>query len=244
MKKIFYFVILITISQTTFAQNLDSYFSLTNTFMDKFVHDGKVNYDAIKKNPTSLDDLLEIAATMDLSKKNSNTTKAFWINTYNICVIKGIVNKYPVKSPLDISGFFDKIVYKIANKKVTINYIENKMLRANDDDARIHFVLVCGANGCPQIIDKAYFPDTLDEQLNKQTKLALNNPNFVKVNNETKKVLISQIFEWYKEDFVSKNSKEIDFINKFRTEKISSSFKLGYYTYDWSLNKKTVPLIN
>lgn len=238
MKKIICFIAFIALSDTIYSQSFDSFFNKTNTFMDKFVKDGRVDYDAIKKNSTTLDELLEFASDAELNKQNQNTTKAFWINAYNLCVIKGIVNKYPVKSPLDIAGFFDKIVYKIGNKKVTINYIENKMLRAKFDDARLHFVLVCGANGCPQIIDKAYFPDSLEEQLNKQTKLALNNPNFIKVNTDSKKLQLSQIFEWYKEDFISKNTKEIDFINKYRIDKISTTFKISYYTYDWSLNKK------
>ncbi len=236
MQKIAYLLIFISIN--TFGQNFDSYFNQTNSFMDKYVTDGKVDYEAIKKNTSTLDDLLEIAATADLSKQNQNTTKAFWINTYNLTVIKGIVNKYPVKSPLDIPGFFDKTTYKINNKKMTINYIEKKMLTGKYEDARFHFVLVCGATGCPQIIEKAYFPETLDEQLNRQTKLALNNPNFIKVNFDLKKVQVSQIFEWYKDDFISKNVKEIDFINKYRTEKIGTNFKLSYYSYDWNLNKK------
>lgn len=240
MKKIIYTILLlIAINQSSFSQNFDSYFNLTNNFMNKYVVDGKVDYEAIKRNTNTLDDLIEFIGKADLSKQKQSTTKAFWINTYNILVIKGIVNKYPVKSPLDIPGFFDKTTYKVGDKRMTINYIEKKMLSGKYDDARFHFVLVCGANGCPQITDKAYFPDSLEEQLNKQTKLALNNPNFIKVNNDAKKVQLSQIFEWYKSDFISKNSKEIDFINKYRTDKINSNFKIGYYSYDWTLNKKS-----
>ena len=97
--------------------------------------------------------------------------------------------------------------------------------------------MVCGANGCPPILNKAYLPITLEEQLNKQTRLGVNNPNFIKVNEKNKKVQLSQIFEWYKEDFVSKDSQEIDFLNKYRINKIDDNFKISYYTYDWNLNK-------
>ena len=46
-------------------------------------------------------------------------------------------------------------------------------------------------------------------QLQKQTILALNNPNFIKVNKN--KAQISQLFEWYKGDFEQKGS-IVDFI--------------------------------
>lgn len=215
------------------AQDISSFFSKTDAFLKKNVSNGKVDYQVIKNDPTSLDDILDIASKIDVAKENENSAKAFWINAYNLTLIKAIVNKYPVKSPLDIAGLFDKGTYLVAGKKITLNDIENKMIRAKYNDARVHFVLVCGATGCPPIINAAYLPDTLEEQLNKQTKLALNNSNFIKVN--TKKVELSQIFEWYKDDF-GKNT--LDFINKYRTEKLDNKTKYTYYTYDWTLNKK------
>jgi hypothetical protein len=215
------------------AQDISSFFSKSDAFLKKNVSNGKVDYQGIKNDPTSLNDVLDIASKIDISKETENSAKAFWINAYNLTLIKAVVNKYPVKSPLDIAGLFDKGTYLVAGKKYTLNDIENKMIRAKYNDARVHFVLVCGATGCPPIINTAYLPETLEEQLNKQTKLALNNSNFIKVN--AKKVELSQIFEWYKDDF-GKNT--IDFINKYRIEKIDSKSKYTYYTYDWSLNKK------
>jgi hypothetical protein len=96
---------------------------------------------------------------------------------------------------------------------------------------------VCGANGCPPITNFAYTPENLEQQLEQQTKLAINNPDFIKVNVKSKKVEISQIFEWYKEDFISTKSSYIDFLNKYKSEPIPTNFKVAFYTYDWSLNK-------
>lgn len=237
MKK--YIVILfITVITTSNAQDLTSFFSKTDMFLKKNVSNGKVDYQTIKNDATLLNEVLEIAAKIDVSKETVNSQKAFWINAYNLSLIKGIVSKYPVKSPLDIAGLFDKVTYTITGKKYTLNDIENKMIREKYNDPRVHFVLVCGANGCPPIINASYLPETLEEQLNKQAKLALNNPNFIKVNAATKKVEFSQIFEWYKADFISKGKNEIDFINQFRDSKIDTKYKVSYYTYDWTLNKK------
>ena len=237
MKKSILFLSIFITNLSLYSQNLNSFFEKSDMFFGIYVRNNKVDYELLMKNDSKLDELLKMGQSIDLNNESNSVIKAFWINAYNLTVIKTIVSKYPVKSPLDISGFFDKITHNLADKKLTLNDIENKMLRTKYRDARFHFVLVCGANGCPPIINKAYLPNTLEEQLNKQTRLAVNNSNFIKVNNKTKKIQLSQIFDWYKEDFVSKESQEIDFLNKYRNEKIEENYKISYYTYDWNLNK-------
>lgn len=231
-------ILLFCVTTISNAQDITSFFSKTDAFLKANVANGKVDYDALKKNSNSLNELIEKVSKIDISKENTNSQKAFLINTYNILLIKGIVSKYPVKMPTDIVGLFDKTTYIINGKKYTLNDIENKLIRAKYNDPRVHFVLVCGANGCPPITNNAYLPETLEEQLNKQTKLALNNSNFIKVNTTIKKVELSQIFEWYKDDFISKGKNEIEFINQYRDTKIDAKYKVSYYPYDWTLNKK------
>ena len=150
-------------------------------------------------------------------------------------VIDGIVKNYPIKSPLDKPGFFDKNKNEIGATHITLNDIENKLLRKNfPKDPRFHFVLVCGGLGCPPIINAAYLPSTLDAQLEKQTKLALNDNRFIRINKN--KVAISQIFEWYKSDF-EHDGKVMDFINKYRSEQLPENAKISFYPYDWTLNE-------
>jgi hypothetical protein len=219
-----------------FAQDVNTFFSKADTFFKSYVSNGKVAYSEINSNKDGLNELLALASTISISKSDANTYQAFWINAYNLSVIKGIIDNYPMKSPLDKAGFFDKTKHNIGGKSITLNDIEHKLLRAQFKDARFHFVLVCGALGCPPLINKAYLPNTLDAQLEKQTKLAING-NFIKVNSKKKKVQGSEILKWYKEDFVTDGT-EIDFLNKYRTEKIPEGYKLSYFPYNWNLNKQ------
>ena len=201
------------------------------------VKNGKVDYKTIHGDQSALDELLKIAENISVNVSDENKYQAFWINAYNISVIKGIIDNYPTKSPLDNSGFFDKTAYKLGGKNITLNDIEHKVLRAKFKDARFHFVLVCGAVGCPPLISEAYMPNTLNVQLDTQTKKALNG-NFLKVNAKKKKVEASEIMKWYKEDFTMDGMSEIEFINKYRTEQIPHNYKLSYFTYNWNLNKQ------
>jgi len=231
-------VIIIVLSfNMSFSQSPATFFSKADAFFKTNVSNGKVNYASIHKNQAKLNELLSLASKVKVTTGSAKDYQAFWINAYNVSVIKGIIDNYPIKSPLDKAGFFDKTKYNLGGKSITLNDIEHKLLRPKFKDPRFHFVLVCGAIGCPPLISKAYLPTTLDAQLQKQTKLALNG-SFLRVNTKKKRVDGSEILKWYKEDFTMNGTSEIDFINKYRTEKIPSGFKLGYFTYNWNLNKQ------
>lgn len=218
-----------------YGQGTSEFFAKADIFFKTYVKDSRLAYADIKENTVALNELVSLARGISVSKEKVAEYQAFWINGYNISVIKGIVDNHPIKSPLDKADFFDKIKYDIGGKKIVLNDIENKLLRANfPNEARFHFVLVCAGLGCPPIIDRVYLPSTLETQLEEQTKLALNNPSFIQVNKN--KVKLSQIFEWYKEDFTQEGKSLLDFVNQYRTEKLPDNAKVSYYAYDWTLN--------
>ncbi len=237
MKKsmLFFVILFLLISSTTYAQSTSDFFSKTDAFLKEYIKNGLVDYKGIHDNPAALNALVEMAGQLSVSKDKANEYQAFLINGYNLTVIKGIVDNYPIKSPMDIGGFFDTKKRSIGSTKITLNDIENELLRGNfPDEPRFHFVLVCGALGCPPIIAAAYMPATLNRQLEEQTKKALNDPNFIRV--DKKKVKVSQIFDWYKKDFTQDGQSIADYINTCRAEKLPDGAKVSYYEYDWTLN--------
>lgn len=228
--------LLLSANTNAIGQDTETFFARANSFFRTFSANGRVDYAALKRDPTQLNDLMHMASEIRVSETNANMYKAFWINAYNLTVIKGIVNNYPVKSPLDVKGFFDTITYVVGGKSVTLNDIENSQLRAKFDEPRFHFVLVCGAKGCPPIISEAYLPDSLELQLENQTVKALNDDSFVKVSEGG--VMLSEIFKWYREDFVKAGLTEIEFLNTYRKKKVSPTLEISYYPYNWNLNMK------
>jgi hypothetical protein len=222
-------------SHQLFAQTTQ-FFDEADAFLKSYVSEGKVDYKAIQMHPELLHSVLAKASKLVVSTSEAKTYQAFWINAYNLAVIKGVVDNYPLNSPLDSKGFFDEVTYSLGGENITLNDIENKKLRAIFGDARYHFVLVCGAIGCPPLLAKAYRPSNLHNFLEEQTIKALNNSSFIRVSGD--EVLLSEIFKWYKEDFVKNGSTEIKFLNTYRKEKIAVQSKLSYYPYDWRLNSK------
>lgn len=218
--------------------DLSSFFKSADAFLKKYVSTGSVSYAKIKQNLPEAEVLYKQIGSITLAGVSDDMQKAFYINAYNIVVIYWVAKHYPLKSPLDNSGFFDKIKHTIAGEEMTLNSLEIKKLLLTYKDARFHFALACAAKSCPPLASFAYLPTTLDKQLNERTTAALNNPNWLKVNSAEKKVELSKIFEWYKKDFTAAGKTEIEWINQYRKEKISTSFSVGFYEYNWALNEK------
>ncbi|MEL6987363.1 MAG: DUF547 domain-containing protein, partial [Bacteroidota bacterium] len=209
------------------------FFDDVNTFLKVEVKDGLVNYGALKGD-AQLQSLITKVENADLAGTTDATKKAFYINAYNLIVIKAAADLYPLQSVQAVGGFFDGKKHTVAGEKMTLNDLEKKKLLAPYGDARLHFVLVCGALGCPPITNFAYSPTLLDAQLDQQTKLAINNPEFLKV--EGSNVKLSQIFNWYASDFGGNKNAVLNYINQYRSSALPSNAKVGYYNYDWSLN--------
>jgi hypothetical protein len=215
------------------GQDLNSFFKDADAFFSKHVSGNKIQYAAIKEDPKKLTDLTNFIASVDVSGYSDVQLKAFYINSYNLLVVKTVIDNYPIARPLEVAGFFDVIKQKVAGKKTTLNNLEKKELLQKYDDPRLHFVLVCAAVSCPPIANFAYMPDNLEEQLETRTKAAMNDGVFIKVDDFAGSVQISQIFDWYASDFKPNVNA---FIKKYKTTPLPSDVKPTYYTYDWTLN--------
>ncbi len=233
-KYYFLFLVLILFDSHAFSMDKDQFFVQSNVFFQLHVADGLVKYNQLKNNKDKIHELIIHVDQADLTTYDADEKLAFYINAYNLLVINHIIEKYPVDSPMNIPGFFDRYKHRIAGESLTLNDLENKKIRTYHDP-RIHFVLVCAALGCPKPGDFSYVPGKLDMQLTQQTELALNDPNFLQIDGNN--VIISEIFSWYAQDFGKSDEDLLTFINKYRKNPLPEKPKLSYYTYDWTLNE-------
>ncbi|NVK64064.1 MAG: DUF547 domain-containing protein [Flavobacteriales bacterium] len=225
----------VSIYSVGFSQNEFDFFSTADTFFFKYCLNGKVDYVHLKSDP----DLPKMIAYIGETSLPSGKEKAYLINVYNIYVISKVAQNYPIGSPMDDSGFFTDKSFLLNGRKVSLDHLENDIIRKEYPDPRLHFALVCGAVGCPPIPHFAYRQELLDAQLDQQTTKALNNDQFVYTSDNT--IYLSEIFSWYEEDFGKNKAEVVAFINSYRTEKFDESHRVQYYPYDWTLNGKTSP---
>lgn len=238
MKKLFILLLVFAINIEISAADLSSFYSKSDAFFKKYITNGKVDYKTIKANSSEITFLYQEINKMNLTNASEDEKKAFYMNAYNLIVIYQVSKYYPLKSPLDQSGFFDKVKHNVAGESMTLNSLEIKKLILTYKDPRIHFALACAAVSCPPLASFAFKPATMDAALTTRTKKALNDKDWLKVNASSKKVELSKIFEWYKKDFTMNGAKSIiDFINQYRTTPIPENYKVAHYEYDWALNE-------
>ena len=217
------------------AQNPEFYKSV-NHILKTYVNKGLVNYTALKNNPGELNKVVDLIKTTELKTLNEDEFQAFVINAYNMLVIYNVVNHYPMEGPLKVKGFFSDKSFSIGKIVLSLDDLEKKILFTKIKDSRLHFALSCAAMGCPPLSNSVYKPDIVDTQLKDQARLSISDNDFVKIDRNKKEVQLSQIFEWYSLHFGTTKTQQIDYLNKYLEEPITSDYKVKYYEYNWDLN--------
>lgn len=211
-------------NSTAYAELLSKYVSST----------GKVNYAGIKKNEAKLNQAIEYFKENTPQSNWSNSKKlAYWINAYNLFTIKLVIDNFPVSSIKNIANGkpWDKKFIQLDGKTMSLNDIENGIIRKQFNEPRIHFAVNCASVSCPKLANEEYTSTNLNTLLDKQAKRYINDHNENSLTGKT--IQISSIFDWYQGDFVDG---VIPFLNKFSNSKIRSDVKITYKEYNWSLN--------
>jgi len=178
---------------------------------------------------------------LDPATWNPNEQLAYWLNLYNAVTVRLILDNYPLESIKDLGGFLKKSPWKrelvsVAGRDLSLNDIENEIIRPTFQDPRIHFALNCASVGCPPLKAGAYFPATLSEHLDAACRRALNEEQWVRVENN--QVFLTKIFEWYADDFKQDGGSILGFISGYRdTDLVEGEFEVKIMDYDWSLNE-------
>jgi len=186
---------------------------------------------------------LKIASLDDL--KIQEEKLSFWINVYNILAAKVVVDNYPVESIKDVGSFL-KPVWKrpagvVAGEERTLDEVEHEILRKMGDP-RIHVAIVCASVSCPDIRKEVYTAERLNEQLDDQMRKFLENKEKgLRVDKKKKRIYLSAIFKWFKEDFDSQGG-VISFVSQYVSPSEKKDFQefgrnLKYLDYNWDLNK-------
>jgi len=194
--------------------------------------EGKVDYAGLKQG---LPVLKKVIADMTARKPDETWSReeqmAFWINAYNAYTLLVVTEHYPIGSILDIdNGETWKIAQAVVGgRNYTLDEIEHEILRSRYQDPRIHFAVNCAAVSCPPLMNRAYRPARLEQQLEDRTRLFIHS----RQNEITSfKARLSELFRWYAPDFGDLPA----FINRYAPVKMTPGASISYMPYDWSLN--------
>lgn len=204
-----------------------------------YIRDGLVDYGTLRRNEVLWKLLKEVEKT-DLSGKSRDGQLAFWINAYNVVVLKAVLKRLE-KNPSwrgnvtlwDKIKFFFLDRHLIAGRKMNLLTLENRVIR-KFGDPRIHFAINCGAVSCPSLPPGIFDEENLDSFLDFLTTEFINSKE-VAYDESSNTLTVSRIFKWYKKDFGGKRG-IIEFVNRYSVGNIPKDATVVFKDYDWTLN--------
>lgn len=194
-----------------------------------------VDYEGIK-NSQSFTSLIRNIAQFDTQNlKTENAKKAFWINVYNIAVVKLVIENYPTAS---IHTPNDDILWKrpvifVNNKIMTLQDIEFGKL-SEFDDFRIIFCLANATFSGPDLLETSYSEEQIENQLNAQFKRFITNDSKgIELHKGTSEAKLSPLLKHLEDTEVGL----IGTLQPFFKEDLKT-YRIRYMNYNWSLNSK------
>ena len=236
MKRITTLLFVLIVFVASAQRTKDDFFSNAQIFFSTYVIKGKVNYEAVKKDSVFVNKLIDQVKSFKVSQSGKNEREAFYLNTYNILVIKSVADHYPIKSALDIKGFFDMQTHEVGGESVTLDELEKVIIANEYKDPRIRFWLIPAAVGSPGVNSNALTLHNINGLLEQQTVAALSNDDYIGIDKEHKEVLVPVIFKINEKDYSGNGKTVLDYINSYRKKKINYGYKVSYYFFNSDLN--------
>jgi hypothetical protein len=202
--------------------------------------DGNVRYAQWHRNQADLDRLSEVVGAIARAEppENRDQRLAFYLNAYNAWILHEILEKYPTDGPLAGNpGFFHVARIQVAGQKMSFDHLEQKIIRPQFDEPRIHFAVNCASVSCPKLHDEPFRGDKLDEQLRTLTRQFANTGQAAQITDNGSTVRLSKLFDWYKEDFEDAGG-PVAYLNQYRTaqNQLPSGAEVKFQEYNWNLN--------
>lgn len=213
--------------------------------------DGRVDYRALQRDSSELDAYLDAVAALpsaDFDAWPRREQLALLLNLYNAATLRLIADHYPVKSIRDI-GLLPGAAWRerrvrFGGKKWTLDEIEHDLIRKKYGEPRIHFALVCAADGCPTLRPEPYAGTRLETQLDDQARHFLARTNANRFDPATGTLWLSPIFDWYRADFRG-SSNLLEFVRRYLPSDAATALgsnaapaAVRFSDYDWRLNEK------
>ncbi|MFQ5538096.1 MAG: DUF547 domain-containing protein, partial [Gemmatimonadota bacterium] len=220
-----------------------------------------VRYTLLKRRRAGLDRYLELLARTPagaVEKASKNERLAFWINAYNACMLRLVVDHYPIRrnrgllsrlkntvadrpanSVWQIEDVFTRPHCSVAGALRSQDEIEHQIIRPMGDP-RIHFAVNCAARSCPPLWPEAYAGPRLDAQLDRAVRALVRDPRHFRGDPARKVVRLNKVMDWFKEDFGGEEGLRT-FLAPYAPPPAAAllrdpATRIEFFDYDWTLN--------
>ncbi|HKP95159.1 MAG TPA: DUF547 domain-containing protein, partial [Fibrobacteria bacterium] len=135
-------------------------------------------------------------------------------------------------------GPWDARRFKVEGRELSLDDIENGILRARWKDNRVHFALNCASLGCPDLSARAFTAANLDTLLEQGARAYLRSPRGASFTGDN--LTLSSIFAWYRDDFGKTDRELLETLSRYapadKGKRLREYSGKIAYRYDWRLN--------
>jgi len=232
------------ISISSPKNDVNQLFEKCTEFLARYVNsDGMVDYKTLSRKKMELSKILEQFRILDRSEYttwSNNDKLAFWINAYNIELVKIIQDNYPIESNRmlrliwppnsirHIKGIWDERKFIIMDEEFTLKEIERRFFLIEPSEPSVFFGIYYASISGPPLRNEAYRGENLSSQLDSQVKTYIAGSNALKIDRENGIVYLSSIFNptWYGNQFIPKYGTNF----KFKQQETSVRAVLNFLT--------------
>ena len=214
--------------------------------LKKFVnHDGLVNFTDLSRDRKDLEDYIYYLSQASPEKTphefpDEASKLAYYLNAHNAFSMYNVLN---FDIPADNGTFFKRFrffyltKFSMGGNEVSLYGLVNDFIRPVGD-ARVHVALDCMARSCPRLLNEPFDPKRLDAQLNAQAKQFYNDRRNIALVSEEKQVHVTEMLDFFTDDFLKTSPSLIAYINQYRpeSEKIPEDYEVEFVDYDWTLH--------
>ncbi len=176
---------------------------------------------------------------------------AYWVNLYNALTVKLVLDHYPVESIREIEfgrsfvpsfivddGPWGEELITVEGIPLSLDNIEQRILRPLFREPRVHYVLNRAAAGSPDLLAVPLDPARLDDQLNEAARAFVNSPRGVQV--DRRRAGVSSIYTWFREDFGGSQDAILVHLGNYADpelrEALAQASRVRDQGFDWRLN--------
>ena len=163
--------------------------------------------------------------------------------------MQGILREYPTSSirnhTAKLIGYniWKDLQLYVAGQAYSLEHMEHQILRKTGD-GRIHFAIVCASVGCPRLLNQAYTPQAVQQQLNLNAKDFFSRRQNFQFDARTRTFHLSEIMKWYGSDFGSDQPAQLQTIAQWLPDNASQATarqgggRVSFLKYNWNLNDR------
>jgi len=211
----------------------------------------RVRYGAWASNANDVVALNAYVASLERDRPSRMTRDeqlAHWINLYNAVTLQIILENYPVRSIRDIRGQtldprgligpWRTPRVTVEGRRLTLDQIENSVLRPEFNEPRIHYAINCASIGCPNLAARAWRAETMDADLTAAARTYINHPRGVSIDTRGR-VRVSTLYRWFAADFGGAAG-VLTHLRRYASPdlqaRLARATTISTYSYDWGLN--------